>query len=86
MKVIKHPAADHLLGAPGCDVLPVQIYRHADGRVAAQVSRWQPTTDEIAAINAGQAIELYIFAPAHPPVQIEVARHCTVGVLPSGVQ
>jgi hypothetical protein len=34
------------------------------------LSRWEPTPDELALLNAGGAVELMVIGAVHPPVSI----------------
>jgi len=38
------------------------------------VTVWEPTPDEIAAINAGAMINLTVLGTAHPPVMLTVGK------------
>lgn len=48
--------------------------------VAYMVSAWEPTPDEIAAIQAGAKIEVSIMGTVHPPILLQV------GAAPEGEQ
>lgn len=43
----------------------------ADG-TPVMVSAWEPTPAELAALNAGQPIYLWIWGTGHPPVMLTV--------------
>jgi len=48
--------------------------------VAFMVSAWEPTADEIAAIQAGAKIEVSIMGTVHPPIML------SVGTAPEGAE
>jgi hypothetical protein len=72
------------LGAPSdwdadksghCSVLSI-----VDTEVAGHrwmVSRWEPTPDELALLNAGGSVELWICGSAHPVVSLTAAARET---------
>lgn len=69
----RHPHTTRYLGAPQgwnpdedghCGHLSI-----AD-EGGMMLSRWEPTPDELAVLNAGGAIELAVMGCAHPPVSI----------------
>lgn len=74
----RFPGVTNYLGAPAgwdpdgalgvCDPLP--IMRTDDGLV----SMWVPDRDELAALNAGAAVQLTIMAHAHPVVSVGVSK------------
>lgn len=62
---------DHLRAPPGLSGvsgLPVVF----DGRAVA--SFWQPSPEELAALNAGGLVWLSVLGPAMPPVKLEVLK------------
>lgn len=80
MLPIRISGATRNLGAPRgwdaeasgpCSHLPIR-----DEVIAGQpymTSRWEPTPDELAALNAGGAVELRILGTAHPVVSLVAA-------------
>lgn len=45
-----------------------------NGMAPAMYSAWEPTPDELAALNAGAKILLIVVGRAHPPVCLEVGE------------
>lgn len=45
-----------------------------NGQTPAMVSAWQPTPDELARLNAGASIHLWVLGTQHPPVLVEVGE------------
>ena len=78
MQKIQHPSNNAVLGAPaGWDQkeLPcgaLAITRTECQGVPAVVSYWMPTIDELAALNAGQPLALWVLGTTMPPVAIEM--------------
>ena len=74
----RFPGVTNYLGAPAgwdpdgalgvCDPLPIM---HTDEGL---VSMWVPDSDELAALNAGAAVQLTIMAHAHPVVSVGVSN------------
>lgn len=73
--------ANRFLGAPPdwdeskemqCNVLPICDVQTEQG--AFMVSAWEPTPDELAAINNGQSIYLWIRGSSHPVVALSVGE------------
>lgn len=73
----KFPGVTGYLGAPpnwdgeklgDCDPLP---YKYEDGFF---VSMWVPDRDELAALNAGQAVVLHVSGASHPVVAVGVSN------------
>ena len=72
----KFPGVTQYLGAPpGWDhdsdlgeCMPLPIMRDENGLT----SMWVPDSDELAALNAGAAVQLTIMAPVHPVVSVQV--------------
>lgn len=56
-----------LKGPEGVSDLPVLVQ---DG---AMVSAWLPTPAELALLNAGQPVYLWVWGEGHPPVSLSVA-------------
>ena len=74
----QHPSNNHVLGAPvgwdqkelPCSALPVTRVEQ-DG-MPAMVSFWRPTAAELAALNKGGTVALWVYGVAHPPVAVGV--------------
>ncbi|MED5546195.1 MAG: hypothetical protein VYD90_13175 [Pseudomonadota bacterium] len=73
----RHPDTTRWLGAPkgwepathgSCSHLAVTDIETPSG--PAMRSRWEPTPDELAILNAGGSVELQILGCVHPPVSI----------------
>lgn len=62
--------ANLILTSPSTDVRDLHV-RVVDGHC---VSRWEPTPAELAVLNAGGSVELWVAGP-HPPVMLTVAAH-----------
>lgn len=78
MNKIQHRSNNGVLGAPGGwnqGELPVgalPITRSEVGGVEVVISYWKPTTEELAQLNAGHAVALYVVGKTMPPVQLAV--------------
>ena len=78
MNKIQHPSNNAVLGAPsGWDQSALEcgalaITQLEVGGCPAMVSFWKPTADELADLNAGAAVSLWIYGAAHPPVSVQV--------------
>jgi hypothetical protein len=78
MDIVKHPLCTHLLGKPSdltdtqCAALPI-IYEETEEGIFA-VSFWRPTPEELAQLNAGEHIALWVRAIGrqHPVVALSV--------------
>ena len=78
MQKIQHRSNNGVLGAPAgwdqgelpCNALPVT--RTHVGDLPAVVSYWRPDADELAALNAGGAIRLWVVGATMPPVMLDV--------------
>lgn len=78
MNRIQHPSNNAVLGAPAewdqqdlpCGALPV-TRTQVDG-FPVVVSFWRPTAEELAALNAGAALELSVIGHTMPPVSLDV--------------
>lgn len=78
MQKIQHRSNNGVLGAPAgwdqgelpCNALP--ITRPHVGDLPAVVSYWRPDADELAALNAGGAIRLWVVGATMPPVMLDV--------------
>lgn len=76
----QHPSNTRVLGAPAgwdqsalpCDALPVTDVI-MEGR-RGLVSYWRPTPEELAALQAGAVVSLWVVGTAMPPVAVEVTR------------
>jgi hypothetical protein len=78
MNRTQHPSNNAVLGAPAgwnqgelpCGALP--ITRTECEGMPAVVSYWHPTTEELAALNAGAAVALWVIGRTMPPVSLTV--------------
>lgn len=78
MNRIQHPSNNAVLGAPAgwdqaelpCGALPV-TRTLVEGKPAV-VSYWRPSDEELAALNAGQYVALWVLGLTMPPVALEV--------------
>lgn len=43
--------------------------------VPCMMTAWEPTPDELVAINAGAKIEISIMGKSHPPIFVGVGNH-----------
>lgn len=74
----QHPSNNFVLGAPvgwdqkelPCSALPVTRMA-VEGR-PVMVSFWRPTGDELAALNRGGTVALWVYGEGHPPVAVGV--------------
>jgi hypothetical protein len=74
----QHPSNNAVLGAPEgwnqaelpCGALPI-TRMDVDGRPAV-VSFWKPTAEELAMLNAGGTVALWVLGQTMPPVSVEV--------------
>lgn len=57
-------------GSVECLDLPILDVPTSAGNV--MVSAWLPSAEELARLNEGKGILLYVFGEGHPPVMIEV--------------
>lgn len=55
-----------------CGVLPIRDTMCSDGRY--MVSNWEPTPAELAALNAGAGVQLWIRGSVHPVVSLTVSE------------
>lgn len=75
MKFIQHPTANMILCAPqgmaDCDNLPatMMVDEKGEGTIA---TFWEPSPEELAALNKGGKVVLYVFGGLHPPVALGV--------------
>lgn len=78
MRYIQHPSNNHVLGAPQgwdqkelpCGALPVTITTE-EGR-PVMVSFWKPDAEELAVLNAGGSVSLWVHGVGHPVVAMGV--------------
>lgn len=78
MRKTQHPTNNAVLGAPAwwdqgelpCGALPI-TRTEVDG-VPAVVSYWTPSAQELAALNAGKPVALWVVGQTMPPVALEV--------------
>lgn len=78
MQKIQHPSNTDVLGAHAgwnhgelpCSALPVT--RTHFGDLPAVLSYWRPDADELAALNAGCAVRLWVVGATMPPVLLDV--------------
>lgn len=76
MKHQSHSSNNMILGAPpgmpNCDNLPATMMVDENDGSVIIASFWQPTAEELAALNAGKPVTLFIFSKYHPPVALGV--------------
>lgn len=80
MRFVQHPSNNRVLGAPAgwdqsqatCNALCVTDV-DCNGTPAV-VSYWQPTAEDIAAMQAGAYVQLWVVGTTMPPVAVEVGR------------
>lgn len=53
-----------------CETLPVRDVQTDIGH--CMISAWKPSAEELAALNAGQAVHLWVYGIAHPVVSVTV--------------
>ena len=78
MRKHQHPSNNAVLGAPAgwdqaelpCGALPV-TRTECDG-LPVVVSYWMPSADELAALNAGKPVALWVVGSTVPPISMEV--------------
>jgi hypothetical protein len=78
MNRMQHPSNNGVLGAPvgwnqdelPCGALP--ITRTEVEGMPAVVSYWTPTPEEMAALNAGAPLALWVIGSTMPPVSLSV--------------
>jgi hypothetical protein len=75
MNFVPHSTNNMILNPPvgmqNCDPLPATMMINDNQTVIA--SFWMPTSEELAALNAGQPVVLHVWGTMHPPVAIGVA-------------
>ncbi|WP_373379901.1 hypothetical protein [Cupriavidus nantongensis] len=78
MNKIQHPSNNDVLGAPAgwnqreLPVSALPITRRDVAGQPAVVSYWKPTAEELAALNAGASVALWVIGQSMPPVALEV--------------
>ncbi|MGV8869280.1 MAG: hypothetical protein ACOH2S_20355 [Janthinobacterium svalbardensis] len=78
MNKIQHPSNNGVLGAPAgwdqgalpCSALP--ITRTHVGDLPAVVSYWRPSVEELAVLNSGGSIALWVLGATMAPVNLSV--------------
>jgi hypothetical protein len=78
MQFTQHASNNAVLCAPAdwdhssvnCSALPITRTQVAGQPV--MVSFWRPTAEELALLNAGHQVSLYVYGTTHPPVSIGV--------------
>ena len=78
MQRFQHPSNNAVLGAPKgwdqdelpCGALPI-TRTECDG-VPAVVSYWKPAAEELARLNAGEPVALWVVGTTMPPVALTV--------------
>jgi hypothetical protein len=78
MNRMQHPSNNSVLGAPAgwdqkelpCGALP--ITRTECEGLPAVVSFWKPTAEELAMLNAGGSVALWVIGQTMPPVSLTV--------------
>lgn len=74
----QHPSNNAVLGAPAgwnqgeltCSALPI-TRTECEGQPAI-ISYWRPTVEELAALNAGACLALWVIGRSMPPVMLVV--------------
>lgn len=80
MRVVQHPSNNLVLGAPAewdqqtlpCGALPATRTTVNGMRYIA--SFWEPTIEELALLNAGGQVILWVVGDGHPVVALEVEQ------------
>ncbi|SOY56849.1 hypothetical protein [Cupriavidus taiwanensis] len=78
MQRIQHPSNNDVLGAPaGWDqkellVSALPITRTEVNGIPAVTSFWKPSPEELARLNAGGSVSLWVIGGTMPPVALEV--------------
>lgn len=78
MNRVQHPSNNGVLGAPAgwvqaalpCGALP--ITRTHVGDLPAVVSYWCPSVEELALLNSGGSIALWVLGATMPPVDLSI--------------
>lgn len=78
MNFHQHGSNNMLLGRPSgmanCETMPATMIIDDDTRQTTIASFWRPTPEELAQLNAGESVVLYVFGAFHPPVAIGVCK------------
>lgn len=73
MKFHQHSSNNMLLGKPedsqNIETMPATMWVGDDGSVTV-ASFWRPEPAELAMLNAGGSVVLYVWGTMHPPVAI----------------
>lgn len=82
MQFIDHPACNSTFGAPAGTQDSVGALRVVQGTCElggrpcnVNVSFWQPSAEELALLNAGEPVQLWVFGRSHPRCR----RRCRLG-------
>lgn len=77
MKFHQHSSNNMLLGKPkdssNVETMPATMWVGDDGSVTV-ASFWRPEPEELAMLNAGGSVVLYVLGTMHPPVAIGVVH------------
>lgn len=78
MKAIKHSSSNGSLRCPqnapyGVPTYSVPLTTKADNNGTAMTTFWEPSEEDIANILAGGIVELTVYGPVHPMIQMKVA-------------
>lgn len=76
MRYVQHPSNNFVLGAPKgwdqkelpCGALPV-TRTEVEGK-PVMVSFWRPDAADLAALNRGEAVTLWVYGETHPVVAV----------------
>lgn len=73
MKFHQHSSNNMLLGKPpgskNVETMPATVMVDDEGQVTV-ASFWRPDPQELAILNSGGSVVLYVLGTAHPPVAI----------------
>ena len=76
MMIMHIKGATRVLGlSQGYQGLPVKdefIQAEGEGKIPVMLTAWQPTPEELEALNKGASIHLRILGEGHPPVSMDV--------------
>ena len=77
MKFHQHSSNNMLLGKPpgstNVETMPATMWVDEHGKTTV-ASFWRPDAQELAALNAGGSVVLYVDGSVHPPVSIGVCH------------
>lgn len=89
MQYIDHPSCNDTFGAPAGSEDAVGALRVLKGETPlggrphnVNVSFWQPSPEELALLNVGEPVQLWVFGRAHPVVAV-AAGSVVHGVTPA---